>query len=95
MKVRGLRGDKDFPFELSTLNLQLKGDATLANIMAAIKDAGESLMILPMFLSTSEEGDLGFKPPDHLYEDRELRISVTEGDSVYDATIPGGLKVNK
>ena len=49
----------------------------------------------PCFLSTSEAGDLGFKPPDDLYEDRELRISLTEGESVYDATIPGGLKINK
>ena len=43
----------------------------------------------------SEEGSLGFEPPSYLIEDRELCISVTEGDSVYDATIPGGLKVNK
>ena len=53
------------------------------------------LRSFPCFLSTSEAGDLGFKPPYDLLEDRELRISVTEGDSVYDATISGGLKVNK
>ena len=49
----------------------------------------------PCFLSTSDTSALGFVPPDSLKEDRKLRISVTEGDSVYDATIPGGLKVNK
>ena len=48
LKVRGLREDKDyFPFELSTLNLQLKGDATLDSIMATIKEAGTSLTIVP------------------------------------------------
>ena len=41
----------------------------------------------------SEAGALGFEPPKYLYE--EIRISVSEGNSVYDATIPGGFKVNK
>ena len=49
----------------------------------------------PSFLSTSEAGALGFESPFRLYEEPELCISVTEGDSVYDATIPGGLKVNR
>ena len=49
LKVSGLREDTGrFPFKLSTLKLQLKGDATLANIMAAIRDAGTS-SIFPMF----------------------------------------------
>ena len=43
----------------------------------------------------SEAGALGFESPTRLYEEPELRISVTEGDSVYDATTPGSLKVNK
>ena len=47
------------------------------------------------FLSTPEAGALGFEPPTYIYEEPELHISVTDGDSVYDATIPGGLKVNK
>ena len=43
----------------------------------------------------SEAGALGFEPPDSLNEDTKLHISVTDGDSIYDATIPGGLKINK
>ena len=43
----------------------------------------------------SELDALGFKAPTWLYEEPKLRISVTEGDSVYDAATPGGLKVNK
>jgi len=38
---------------------------------------------------------LGFIVPSHLDEERELRITVTEGDSVYDAAVPGGLRVNR
>ena len=38
---------------------------------------------------------LGFIVPADLIEERELRITMTEGDSVYDATVPGGLKVNR
>ena len=49
----------------------------------------------PFSLSMSEAGALGFEPPACLYEDPKLHISVTEGDSVYDATTPGGLKINK
>ena len=45
--------------------------------------------------STSELGALGFETPIRLYEEPKLRISVTEGNSVYDAAIPGGLKVNR
>ena len=49
LKVIGLRKDNDHP-PLSTLELQLRGDATLDDIKVAIKDAGSSLMtILPMF----------------------------------------------
>ena len=48
LKVIGLRKDNDHP-PLSTLELQLRGDATLDDIKVAIKDAGASLMILPMF----------------------------------------------
>ena len=94
LTIVGLRKDpNDKP--LSTLDLQLKADVTIFEIMAAIKDAGASLMtILPMF-SPSEAGPLGFKSPTSLYEEPELHISVTEGNSVYDATVPGGLKVNK
>ena len=38
---------------------------------------------------------LGFIVPSHLYEERESHITVTEGDSVYDAAVPGGLRVNR
>ena len=38
---------------------------------------------------------LGFIVPVDLIEEPELRITVTEGHSVYDATVPGGLKVNR
>ena len=38
---------------------------------------------------------LGFIVPAYLNEEPELRITVTEGHSVYDATVPGGLKVNR
>ena len=48
LKVVGLRKDSN-DNSLSTLNLQLKVDVTLAEIMVAIKDAGASLTILPMF----------------------------------------------
>jgi hypothetical protein len=93
LEVIGLR--KYYNPSLSSLNLRLRGDATLDEINVAIKDAGASLMILQCFLSTSEASDLGFEPPSSLSEEPELRISVTEGDSVYDATTPGGLKVNR
>ena len=102
LKVIGLQKPSydSFSFDsdsepLSTLDLRLKADATLVEIMVAIKDAGVSLMVLSIFFSTSEAGALGFNPPTWLYEEPELRISVTEGDSVYDATVPGGLKVNR
>ena len=38
---------------------------------------------------------LGLIVPSHLYEECELHITVTEGDSVYDAAVPGGLRVNR
>ena len=41
LKVIGLRKDSRHP-PLSTINLRFIGNATLANIMAAIEDAGES-----------------------------------------------------
>ena len=60
LKVIGLRKlENDFdddsffsldPEPLFTLDLQLKADATVVEIMAAIKDAGESLIIFPCFL---------------------------------------------
>ena len=50
LKVTGLRKYSDhFKAPLSTLNLRLRGDATLDEIKVAIKDAGASLTILPMF----------------------------------------------
>ena len=55
--VRELRNDFDddsfFSLDsesLFTLDLQLKADATVVEIMAAIKDAGGSLIIFPCFL---------------------------------------------
>ena len=96
LKVTGLRKASHHPpSDSSTLNLRLRAYATLDEIKVAIKDAGASLTILSFFLSTSHEGTIGFEPPDGLHEESELRISVTEGDSVYDASTPGGLKVNK
>ena len=92
LKVIGLRKDSN-DNSLSSLDLRLRADVTLVEIMAAIKDAGASSTILPVFILHS--GTPGFEPPAWLYEEPELRISVTEGDSVYDATSPGGLKVNK
>ena len=47
LKVIGLLKDSNDPSD--TLDLQLKGDATLDEVMVAIKDAGASLTILPMF----------------------------------------------
>ena len=41
------------------------------------------------------EAALGLIVPSHLYEECELHITVTEGDSVYDAAVPGGLRVNR
>jgi hypothetical protein len=50
LKIIGLRKDfESYDTSLSTLDLQLKADVTLVEIMAAIKDAGASLIILPMF----------------------------------------------
>ena len=50
LKVIGLRKDSEsYDTSLSTLDLQLKADVTLVEIMVAIKDAGASLTILPMF----------------------------------------------
>ena len=111
LKVTGLRkklgkDTNDDPFfsmdslptldPLYTLDVRLKTDTTLGNIMDAIKDAGASSIIyLLYFLPTSKAGAIGFLPPTRLYEEPELHISVTEGDSVYDATTPGGLKVNR
>ena len=96
LKVTGLRKDPDHPqAPLSTLNLRLRGDATLDEIKVAIKDAGASLTGSFLYFLFTFEVTLGFKPPDRLDEEPELRISVTEGDSVYDASTPGGLKVNK
>ena len=43
----------------------------------------------------SELRTVGFLSPSVLFEERELRITVTDGDSVYDAAFPGGLKVNR
>ena len=98
LKVVGLRKhSEDNDNSLSTLDLRLKADVSLTEIKAAIKDAGVSMTTLTMFFfSTFEAGVLlGFESPTYLYEEPQLRISVTEGDSVYDATIPGGLQVNK
>ena len=92
LKVIGLRKDSN-DNSLSSLDLRLRADVTLVEIMAAIKDAGASSTILPVFILHA--GTPGFEPPTWLYEEPEIRISVTEGDSVYDATSPGGLKVNK
>jgi hypothetical protein len=50
LKVRGLRKDSS-DNSLSTLDLQLKADATPVEIMAAIKNAGASLTFLPIFFS--------------------------------------------
>ena len=48
LRVIGLRkGSNDPPS--ATLDLRLKGDATFKEVKVAIKDAGTSLMILPMF----------------------------------------------
>jgi hypothetical protein len=48
LKVTGLR--KDYCHgPLSSLNLRLRGDATIDEINVAIKDAGASLTILSMF----------------------------------------------
>ena len=51
LKVTGLRKDSDDHPQapLSTLNLRLRDVATLDEIKVAIKDAGASLTILPMF----------------------------------------------
>lgn len=39
--------------------------------------------------------DAGFFVPRDLNEESKLQITVTEGDSVYDAAVPGGLQVNR
>ena len=51
LKVKGLRKDNDdyFPGPFFTFDLRLKGDTTLDEIRVAIKNAGASLTILPMF----------------------------------------------
>ena len=48
LKIVGLRKDSD-DNSLSTLDLQLKGGVNIFEIIAAIKDAGASLKILPIF----------------------------------------------
>ena len=48
LKVKGLRKDS-YDTSLSTLDLQLKADVTLVEIIAAIKGAGVSLTIFLMF----------------------------------------------
>ena len=50
LKVIGLQKDSNHRYSpLSTLDLQLKANATQVEIMNAIKDAGVSSAIIPMF----------------------------------------------
>ena len=95
LRVTGIQKDWG-PFDHSTvLNLCLRADARKGDIMHVIKDAGELITSICREVLILNLAALGFIVPEDLCEERELRITVTEGDSVYDAAVPGELRVNR
>ena len=75
-------------------DLQVKANASQNDIWDAINNAG-ALEIYSTFDPDVRPSYPGFLSPSHLYEERDLHITVTDGSSVYDASSPGGLQVNK
>ena len=87
-----------FPATLSpdtTSDLCLRADAGKDDIMHAIKDAGAHITSICREVLTLNLAALGFIVPEDLCEERRLRITMTEGDSVYDAAVPGELRINR
>ena len=95
LRVTGLQKDGRANDRSTVLDLCLRADAGKDDIMHAIKDAGAHITSICRDVLMLNLATLGFTVPYKLTEERELRISVTEGDSVYDAAVPGGLRVNR
>ena len=96
LRVTGLQRHSMRANDHSTvLNLRLRADAGKDDIMHAIKDAGAHITSICRDVLMLNLATLGFIVPYKLDEECELRITVTEGDSVYDGAVPGGLRVNR
>ena len=95
LRVTGLQKDGRANDPSTVLDLCLRADASKDDVMHAIKDAGAHITSICRDVPMLNRATLGFFVPDRLAEERELRITVTEGDSVYDAAVPGGLRVNR
>lgn len=94
VKVTGLQARASKRLSSNSCDLQIKANASQNDIWDAINNAG-ALEIYSMFDPDVRPSYPGFLSPSHLYEERELRITVTDGNSAYDASSPGGLKVNR
>ena len=96
LRVTGLqRHSRRANDDSTALSLRLRADAGRDDIVHAIRDAGAHITSICHDVLMLNLATLGFIVPSKLDEERELRITVTEGDSVYDAAVPGGLRVNR